>query len=114
MESIAPGPKSSDRTSQPASAPQHKTHKAPKNTRKAPKNTRKPQKNTRTAPQNTRKPQQNADAAQQDAARAAHDVLLAEKKADVTPEDKPKVKRIRLVTPSRTGRTVVDLSLIHI
>jgi len=119
MESIAPGPKSSDGSSQPPSAPTHKTPKAQKNTRKAPKNTRKPQKNTRTAPKNarkprpnTRKPPQNASAAQQDAGRTAHDVLLAEKKADVTAEDKPKVKRIRLVAPSRTGRAVVDLQLV--
>ena len=112
MESIAPGPKSSDRSSQPASAPQHKTHKAPKNTRKAPKNTGKPQQNTGKPQQNTGKLKQNASAAQQDAARAAHDVLLAEKKADVTAEDKRQVKRIRLVAPSRTGRVVNDRQLV--
>lgn len=112
MESIAPGPKSSDRSSQPASTPSHKTRKAKQNTRKAKQNAGKAPQNTGKPQQNTGKLKQNAGAAQQDAGRAAHDVLLAEKKADVTAEDKPQVKRIRLVAPSRTGRVVNDLQLV--
>lgn len=111
MESIAPGPKSSDHSSQPAAAPSHKTRKAPKNTRKAPKNAGKPSQDTRKPPKRS-KPRKNATTAQKDAGRDAHDVLLAEKEAGDASQDKPKVKRVRLVAPSRTGRTVTDLQLV--
>jgi hypothetical protein len=117
MESIAPGPKSSDPSSE-STATEQNTRKAPKNTRKAPKKTQKAPKNTRKAPKNTPKARQNARAPRQhtgaapkDASHAAHDVLVAERDDGATSDDKPKVRRIRLVAPSRTGRSVTDLQL---
>lgn len=118
MESMIPAPKSSETDSHESHTasrsarrtPKNATH-APKNATRAPKNATRAPKNTTRAPKNATRAPKNTDVAAQDVGADADDAFLAAERAGASPEDAPRVKRIPLVAPSRTGRTVVDLGV---